>query len=56
MISIPIWLFVIFVTVLGGSILLVIATLVSYAFYCKYRDNRTREVIEEKYGTSKKGK
>ena len=56
MISIPIWLFVIFVIVLGGGFLLVIATLISYVFYCKYRDNRTRKVIEERYGTSKKNK
>ena len=53
MISIPIWLFVIFVIVLSGSVLVVLATLISYVFYCKYRDNKTRKVIEEKYGTPK---
>jgi len=53
MISIPIWLFILFIAVLGGSVLVVITALISYVFYCRYRDNRIKEIVENKYGTQK---
>jgi len=53
MISIPIWLFILFVSVLGGGVLVLFILIFGYVFYCKYRDNRIKEIVENKYGTPK---
>lgn len=54
MITIPIWLFVILVTLSSILTLIVGISIISFIRYCSVRDREIRKEIEEKYGTPSK--
>lgn len=51
MISIPIWLFIILLFVTSITLVVLVSTIISYAIYCKRKDNAIRKEIDRKYGT-----
>lgn len=51
MISIPIWLFIILLFVTSITLIVLVSTIISYAIYCKRKDNAIRKEIDRKYGT-----
>ena len=51
MINIPIWLFVILVTLSSILTLIVGISIISFVRYCSIRDKEIRKEIERKYGT-----
>lgn len=53
MINIPIWVFVILITLSAILALIVGTTIVSYGIYCSYKNRETTKEIEKKYGTRK---
>ena len=50
MIAIPIWLFVILVTLSSILTLIVGIYIIAYVKYCHYKDEKTREQVEKNYG------
>lgn len=54
MISIPIWVFVILVTLSTILTLIVGISIVSYVEYCSIKNKEIKRRIEEKYGTPSK--
>lgn len=54
MISIPIWLFIILLFVTSITLVVLVSTIISYAIYCKRKDNAIRKEIDRKYGTRNK--
>lgn len=56
MITIPIFLFVIFVTFLALGIIVIIGVIISYIRYCRWVDRENNRLLGEKYGTSNKNK
>lgn len=51
MISIPIWLFIILLFVTSITLIVLVSTIISYAIYCKRKNNAIRKEIDRKYGT-----
>lgn len=49
MIAIPIWLFVIYVTISVLFIGFIVITIVSYVTYCHYQDQKINERIKQNY-------
>ena len=54
MISIPIWLFVILVTLSSILTLIVGISIISFIRYCSIKNKEIKRRIEEKYGTPSK--
>lgn len=54
MITIPIWLFVILVTLSSILTLIVGISIISYVKYCFIKNKEIKRRIEEKYGTPSK--
>ena len=50
MINIPIWLFVILVTLSSILVIIFVATIISYVAYCSYNNKVIEKQIKEKYG------
>lgn len=53
MINIPIWVFVILVTLSSILTLIIGISIISFIRYCSIRDKEIRKEIEKKYGTPK---
>ena len=51
MITIPIWLFIILLLVTSITLVVLVSAIISYAIYCKRKDNAIRKEIDRKYGT-----
>ena len=56
MISIPIWVFVILVTLSSILTLIVGISIISYVNYCSIKNKEIKRRIEEKYGTKEENK
>ena len=54
MITIPIWVFVILVTLSSILTLIVGISIISYIKYCQYQNEKIRQQTGEKYGTPSK--
>lgn len=50
MIILPIWLFVILVTLSSIFLLIIVAVLISYIRYCRYNNKCIEREINERYG------
>lgn len=54
MITIPIWVFVILVTLSAILTLIIVIYIISYIKYLQYQDEKIKQKIGEKYGTKDK--